>query len=525
MAFTKNDPFKRVNELAAKGIVPPKSAIIVDSIANPNTGLGGYADPGKASRPTLGEDRLTLEEIEWLYAQTSIVRRACDDLVVGALSAGWKVNSQLAAKWWKEAARGLSSFTHEQIATVVTEAAKNARRTGVGGLILVPQSDEIDLSRSLEDQLGVEPGPVVNLVPFDRWELQVSEFDNNIRSPSYQKGLVFDYSPHGTVTADDIAGKLHRDHLIFFPGEPLPKQIASVNDFFDDSAVQGFWGACRNFLDTTNAMASIVQSFEVDVMSIAGLAHMEVSASSKALRDRLELIGATKSLLQMIALDADSGEKYERTFATVSGLDVIWDKVTAAFVAAVGSTMTRIFGLSPGGMSGDDQPGRALIRQKTADYQVNHLLEPLTRVYRGLLGDRSLELDIEFMPSEPISTSEQANVRESESRALTSLKMAKIIDERAALIELERSGSISPAAAAASRLAWEQAPVAGVAPVDEFGEPVEPPADQDELGEGEMAGPPGASDTPTGTFGTTNLNPTNAPGNPEQTGLGLENDL
>lgn len=497
MAFKRKerraDPFKALNaaELELR-------LALMDGVENPVTGTGGLDDPVMSARPTLGTERLLLEEIDYLVSYENVVRRAVEDLVNRALSAGWKVNGMNASTWF-DAFK--TPITHARLVTAVRDAAIKARRTGAGGLILIPSSELIDLSQPLHEQrealleLG-EDFSIVNLIAFDRWEISVEEWDMDPRSEHFKKALVYGYDPvvQGTFTSSEATRKIHRDHIVMFPGNPLPTMLAAENEQFDDSVVQGFWNACRAFLETANAISSIVQSFETATLSIAGLAHMELGNNHGLIRERAELVAKTKSVANVILVDADSGESFKRDFATLNGLEQAWDRAAATFVAAVGSTMTRIFGLSPSGLGGDDVAGRALLAEKTSDYQTSALAPALLKLYSLILSAPVSEIELEFHPSETLTALEKAQVRESESRALTGLKTAGIIPPEGIIIELERSGSITTETAALARQVFAAQAEAPLAPT------------------GTETTPVGV--VPQGAILNTPKNPSKEPGNP-----------
>lgn len=442
-----------------------------DGVENRATGIGTTNDPSTAGRPTL-DHRLSLYEIEALYTVEAVVQRLVDELPLDAIQAGWTIDGQAAEAWFKAHAPQNFPLSHVQLIGRVSEAARAARRTGAGGLILVTN-----------DLLAPgEPGDVLNVLTFDRWEIDVTRYEDDITRPNYGYGAVFDYSPTlpgGAVTAKAVA----RENMVTFPGSPIPRMLANSNDGFDDSVVQPAWNAIRAFFDAHNGMATMIRKFETATLSVAGLASTEMQDEQfRLFQRRMELFAQTMSILNVALTDAAAGEKFERQFASVGGFSELWDRLAYALAAAAKMPMTKLFGLSPGGLSTDDASGRANWRTQVSAYQTHTLGPALEVMYERITGRKPAS--IEFEPFEVLTAEEQTRVDESRSRALVAYVTAAILSPDEARLEMARTATVNPAT------------VAGPAPI-------KPPE-----------GAPAPAVNPEGAVPSTPANPANEPGRP-----------
>ena len=126
-----------------------------------------------------------------------------------------------------------------------------------------------------------------------------------------------------------------------------------------------------------------------------------------AVKSRLQLLDMMRSMLNMIAIDAD-GEEFELHNVPLSGIHDIIDRMAIDVSAHAGIPREIIFGQQSGGIHGGAQNGEMMVwMDSIAAYQKQHLLAPLTRLvdllsmskkcYGKLIEKRA----IEFLPVYP----------------------------------------------------------------------------------------------------------------------------
>lgn len=410
---------------------------VADSVQNPMTGIGTQNDPITQAEPTL-DNRLTLYEIDVLFSTSAIVQRGVSEIVEDAIKGGWWVDHQDAHTWYssKVDEEDPTVFSHIELTNLISKAAISARRTGAGGLVIVPS--EGDISRPLVAGAGV-----LNILPFDRWNIQVLEVEDDISAKGrWGEGRLFNltWSKSGLSTEPL---RVHRDHIVLFPGAPVPEFMSSANEGFDDSVVQGCWDAIRNFMDANNAMAGMPRKFETSVLSIAGLASTELNAEQhRLLVERMQIASQTLSQLNMMIVDADSGESFNRQFSAVNGFDVLWDRLAFMLAASFAMPMTKLFGTSPGGLSTDDASGRASWRARVGAWQTDYLTPALNQLYARLTGSKPKT--IEYKSSEVLTPEEKTRVEESKSRAFVAYKTGGILAASEIRAQMKQDGVLSP---------------------------------------------------------------------------------
>jgi len=431
-----HDPRASENHLAlrAEALLDTRRAA-QDGLGNFLSGIDVYGtDPGTTARPDM-DGRLQRYEIAALYADQDLAKRIVNEVVNDSIRSGWTV--------FDAATRALVlDPEHLPVRRIVREAGRWGRLDGVAVALLIPDANiGVDTLAEPPD-LGA---PVENILTFTRAELSVTEYEDDIASPHYGRALRYRITPirNGAGQRSGALTSVHRDHLLRFDGEPLPKQMRNANEDFEDSVLQSVWDAVRRFLQTEASIASIIQRFETATISISGLAGVLAAEDGECLiNKRMAMFQRSLSLLNAALIDADSGEKYERKFATVTGLDVLWDRFAHSVAKAARIPMTQLFGMSPSGLSTDDQSGRANWRKEVSAYQEDQLHPNLVKLYTRLNGGRPVE--VRFSPSSEATADEESKVAESKARTRSMYVgggLADAADFRAILI---REGVIDP---------------------------------------------------------------------------------
>jgi phage-related protein (TIGR01555 family) len=380
-----------------------------DSIANYLTGLGTKADPATTARPRLDKLPLTNPELSALYTTDDLARRIVEELVDDALRGGYQLRHRATSEPL-ELPRELGADA------AVWQGAVWGRLYGRGAILLVPAED-VDLSEPRPE--GVK---LANLLPLGGDELRAASWEGDVRNPNY--GRPSSYSVNPTSPATLVGGygfsalrEVHASWLLMFGGDPLPPEMRGFTDGADASVLQVVWEALRRFLQTEQAIANIVLRFETATISIAGLASVLASEEgSRLIQQRMQLFSQSLSMLNAALIDADSGEKYERSYAQVRGFEAIWDRMALSVSKAAGIPMTQLFGQSPGGLGSDDKSGRANWRKRVASYQ-DKQIAPVLRALAAAVGHD--DVVITFDPLDEVTPEQKQVMDESLARLLT----------------------------------------------------------------------------------------------------------
>lgn len=422
---------RAATEKVAVGIQKAGRLVVksADSIANYLTGLGTSQDATLAGRPTGLEDRLTPEELAALYIVDDLARRIVEEPVDDALRGGWELFSP-------DGATALAFPAHLPVKAEVRRAWLWGRLYGLGAVLMVPPPT-YNLSQPRPPGVDVQ---LINLVAFPGSDMSPVRYDGGLGSPRYGRASSYRINPTNNAAAllGQELGEVHESWLLLFEGNLLPPEMRQLNDDAEDSVLQAVWGVLRRFLQTEQALASIVTRFETATISVAGLQSvLAAKDGTELLTRRMGLFTQSLSLLNAALIDADAGEKYERKFAQVAGLDAIWDRMAHSVAKASGIPMTRLFGMSPSGLGTDDKSGRANWRGRVASLQELSLLPALLT-----LGDANgcPGLKVDFPPLDEVAPEDKAIMDESFARMATQGVGAGWLSVQEARIMAKRRG-------------------------------------------------------------------------------------
>ncbi|MDA0844008.1 MAG: DUF1073 domain-containing protein, partial [Bacteroidetes bacterium] len=88
------------------------------------------------------------------------------------------------------------------------------------------------------------------------------------------------------------------------------------------------------------------------LMKMSGLSEkLGREGGDQEILKRMDKIDMSRSTANMILLDGDGAEDYEKKASSVSGLAELWDKFCDNVCATTGIPATRLFGKSPGGLN------------------------------------------------------------------------------------------------------------------------------------------------------------------------------
>lgn len=371
--------------------------LYTDSIANYLTRIGTNDDPVMNARPELGT-RLTQGELEALYLTNDLAIRIIEELVDDALRGGFTVMSE-------DGNTPIVAPRKHKFLERLERVAKDGRAYGEAALILIPASGA-DL------WVPAEPGEeIASLIEVDRFELEPRTWNEDMLSEHFNEPELYQISPRTRGVAKGLGSPLvHRSRVILLPGQRLGRRLREeTNEGHHDSVLQAVWGALSRFIQTEQGIATTVARFEQSTMSIAGLAAVLSSpAGGEMVAKRLDLINRSLSALNAALIDADAGEKYERKFATVTGLDTLWDRLAHSVAKAARMPMTQLFGMSPSGLSTDDESGRANWRKQVASYRDKILGPAIEMYYEHLNGGAPVE--IRWSAIEETTPSQEAEI-------------------------------------------------------------------------------------------------------------------
>lgn len=391
----------------------------MDRVVNALSALGGGDDASRYGRPGHPlQGRLSTEEIRQLRSTSDLVQRIIEELPRDAMRPGAKIRNRATGEVVDET-KPASAFWAD-----LFEAACNGRAYGTGYLLYLTDQPMSTYKNPLDP---MNPGGLLGTIPLDVDEVsarrrKLTREDLAAEGVRFGWPVTYSISPVGSQGAYAMVGgyEVHTSRLSKFPGQPLDRTARlQRSDDHDDSVIHAVWDAVRQFLATENAAAQLVQRAETGVYKIPGLENILAGDGEDLLIERLRLIQVTMSLINAIMVDSENGGDYRRDFASFAGIPEIWDRLALSVAKAARMPMTRLFGMAPAGLAGDDASGRAMWRNQVSDYQKQVLEPALLAYYRHL--HPGVDLVVEFGDIDELTPGERAEVNERHAKTITSL--------------------------------------------------------------------------------------------------------
>ncbi|OAK63072.1 hypothetical protein A3K88_02765 [Pseudomonas putida] len=371
--------------------MPSGGIVTTDSLSNLVANIGTNRD--KRTHNQFGFQFVTPYELEAAYQSNWLARRIVD-----------KPNEDALREW-----RTFSGKDAKQIAA-------EERRLGVqqkyldaccwadlyGGAAMLMITGQ-DLSKPLNLD-KVKKGGLKNIVVFDRWDIQPSQFNfTDPLAPNWMLPEIY--------TVVNGQQPIHYSHVIRRTGARLPRRMAQFEQGWGDSRLRRCMEDLRDVVATKGGIASLVLEANVDTIAVKGLQGALASPQKEAITERYRLFGMLKGIINLGLLDSDH-ETYERKSIAFSGLSQIMEQFMVWTAGAAEMPVTELWGQSAAGLSatgdGDLKTYHGTIKGKQ-DGQMRRDLERLDEVLiRSALGTYPEDIEFEWNPLYQKSSVEEA---------------------------------------------------------------------------------------------------------------------
>lgn len=206
-------------------------------------------------------------------------------------------------------------------------------------------------------KIGKQGIEFLNVMP--KWHFTNDNLtvERDPRSPNYGEPTFYK-----TAQLSTAAGLLlpqidiHPSRLVIFRGDPTPDNGeivgVTISPIFmqGESVLQGRHTAIRDADATAANVASLIYEAKVDVISVPDLMEsLRDPAYAERLLGRFSLANTAKGINGTLILDAM--ETYTQKSANLSGLEGLVDKFLQMCAGASDIPVTRLLGVSPGGMN------------------------------------------------------------------------------------------------------------------------------------------------------------------------------
>ncbi|WP_449395574.1 anti-CBASS protein Acb1 family protein [Devosia riboflavina] len=288
----------------------------------------------------------------------------------------------------------------------VLDARKKARLFG-GAAIYIDLGD--DASQELKPD-SVKAGGIRFLTALSPKQLQPGEIETDPLSPLYGRPKYYTI-----VAGTSLQVNVHPSRLVIFIGNEMPdKDITSGATFaWGDSILTSVMEAVKQADATSANIASLIFEANVDVVTMEGLmAYVGTPDGERKVTDRYRIAATGKSINRMLILDGK--EKYERKSASFQTLPDLMDRFFQNVSGAADIPMTRLFGMSPGGLNASGDSDLRNYYDRIASSQTLEM-QPAMNVLdecliRSATGNRDKDIHYVWNPLWQMSETEKATV-------------------------------------------------------------------------------------------------------------------
>lgn len=274
-----------------------------------------------------------------------------------------------------------------------------------GGAIGIIGIGKDDLSKPL-DITTIKKGSLRYLHILDRWRVSAgATLCMDLDSPNFGK-------PDFYMVAESSL-MVHHTRVLRFNGEKLPYFLWQQNARWDDSVLQHVFQAVSDNDQATAAIGTMMFEANVDVVVSDDLAAtLSTDQGTEQVRKRYAQAAQMKSFTRMLLLDGT--EKHTKVSNSFANLDKIVDKFMLCVCGAADTPATRLFGMSPAGMSATGESDTRNYYDRVSCAQESDLRHNIDYFYeivaRSELGYMPENMSIEFNPLWQISATEQATI-------------------------------------------------------------------------------------------------------------------
>lgn len=302
-----------------------------DGWSNVVASLGNSADPVNATRyaPDMQLDISTLDSV---FSGDGIGKRVVNIPVDDAMREGIEAEESLLLEL------GRIGWKQE-----VADAARWARLYG-GCLLLALVDDGQELDQPINYN-RIES--VVGLRAYDRYQVTwtTADLDQDYTSANFGRPAFYTITP-----INGGSFKVHYSRVYRFEGEAVPEYVRARNNGWADSSLQSVYQSLSRYGMMNAASANIVRDFVQAVLGVKDLAAMLQQGQDEEIAKRAKIIDLTRSVANMVMLDAD-GETYEKKASSVAGLADLIDRAALNISGATGIPATKLLGRAPSGLN------------------------------------------------------------------------------------------------------------------------------------------------------------------------------
>ena len=347
----------------------------LDGWQNVMTGFGTQRDARESTKFCGSIVDYTKTELDAMYCTDDVIGRVVDLIPEEMTREGFSIN---------EDDKGVLFDTLEamQFHTYVRKALRDARLYGTSILVLGADDGRRLRSPLIESKVKSFDW----LAVLNRFDLRVARYYSDPASKKYGQPEIYEVAYYDTINqgeedANDSLGygaKIHESRVIRFDGTDTPDEVIQDLQGWSLSVLNRLYEPIRDFQQICQALAVIPTNFSQAFIKIKGLAGLLASDTDNLVTKRLALIDMTRSVFNMIPLDAEN-EEFGRSTMSMTGVTEVFSSFANKLSLATGIPKSLLIGESPGGLNGAGDSDHRFFYNKVKSLQNNILRAPVTR--------------------------------------------------------------------------------------------------------------------------------------------------
>lgn len=331
----------------------------LDAWENAVTGLGTVLRDKRVSNRFRKSRTLTDDELDRMYHDDDLASTVVDGFPDAALREGFSVSVEASSEDAEdgsaddavEVGQGVvDAFEALSGTEKVHEAWRWGRLFGGAGIYVGADDGSADQSEPLRE--GTIRS-ILFLTVLDKRDFTPIEYQDDTDAPDFGEPTVYllhRLSSSAIAVANNIGVKVHASRIVTFPGARTSRRMRRENAGWDLSILQRLHDVMADFQTAWGSVAHVMADGSQGVFKVKNLLEICAGGNSALLRDRLELMDYSRSVVRAITLDAD-GEDFERKTPNLTGYPEVLDRFMIRFAAASGYPVTILFGRSPAGQN------------------------------------------------------------------------------------------------------------------------------------------------------------------------------
>lgn len=394
-------------------------AIRVDSWNNMLAGLGSRQDKRRRTYQT-NDGFVSDQELEAVYFNDGIATRIID-VVADDMTREWVDLGEDDDTGENETVDKNESLMREILEdmgaqNIYNEALKWSRLYG-GALVYMAPLDGNPLDTPLMPQRIKEFG-TMKVIDRSDVDIFLSNFELDPTKPNFGEPVDFwVWIQTGVIR---VPYRIHASRCIVFKGKLVPRGASSSlslqQRFWGLSELQCLYEILKDFGGAHSSVANLLYELVIGKWKLKDLAGLLANGQEALVQKRMDIMDASKSMLRSVMIDSE--EDFVRDSASLAGLGDVFDRFMMRLAGAAAIPMTRLFGMSPGGMNATGESDLDNYYDMVRSKQRTYLKPKIKQLYDVIAAWKKIDpMPVKLKPLTQLNQKEQAEVQKLEADA------------------------------------------------------------------------------------------------------------